>query len=139
MKDMKHLANIFIGLGLFIGMIVMYVLGIVVMILLMLPVMMIFLIVLAIVVIGLEVFGVLFCLTWLVVGLVGLLTTGSTSWLKHLRIKGHINKIDKSCDALFDPVFWWMEHTAEPIAIEGLMEAGEYCRKRLIRNGDFTQ
>jgi hypothetical protein len=135
---MNRLANIFIGLGLFVGMIAMYVLGTVTMILFMLPIMSFFLIVFVLAVLVGEVFLVLFALVWLIVGLVGLLTTGSTSWLKHLRISNMESKVDKGFDICFWPMMWWMDHLVDPVAIDGILEAGEHCRKRLIKNGDFT-
>jgi hypothetical protein len=134
---MNRLANIFIGFGLFVGMIAMYTLGIILTMVFGLSVIPFFVIVVLIEIVG-VVFAVLFCLAWLLVGLVGLLTTGSTSWLKHLRISNVEDKVDKGFNATFEPMCWWLDRTLEPIAFDGCIEAGEYCRKRLIRNGDFT-
>ena len=133
---MKRLGNILFGLALFAGMIVSYTTGMVLMPVLMLPIMPFFMLAFLIgMTLGLGVlFG--FCFAWLGVGFVGLITTGSTRWLKYVRINKAEDKFDKGLDILMAPTTWAFEHAIEPI-LDLFMDAGEYCRKRLILNGDF--
>lgn len=133
---MRYLSNLVIGLGLLVGMIVCFLGGLILMIVCALPVIPFIFGILLFGLYGIAIFALGFCLVWIATLFLSLLVTGSTRWLKHIRISNVEGKLDNGFDAIFVPFDWWADWIVEPV-IDRVFSKAEYCRERLIKNGDF--